>query len=75
MLCGNMAINTEFFPFGHCPPYLVSLLPAASLGVHVYSIFGPVSFGVELLRNLKCKDSTEMVQSPTYHFVLMLKER
>lgn len=52
-----MATNAEFFSRGHCPfsLYLVGLLPAASLGVHVYSIFGPVSFGVELLSNLKLK--------------------
>lgn len=50
-----MAMNTEFFLSLWTLPtlYLVSLLPAASLGVHVYSIFGPVSFGVELLSNLK----------------------
>jgi hypothetical protein len=35
--------------------YLVGLLPAAGLGVHVYGVFGPVSFGVELLSNLKLK--------------------
>lgn len=43
------------------PLYLVGLLPAASLGVHVYRIFGLVSLNIELLSNLvergRCKRS------------------
>lgn len=37
--------------------YLVCLLPAASLGVHVYCIFCPVSLNVEFLSNLWVRDT------------------
>ena len=35
--------------------HLVGLLPAASLGVHVYGVFRPVSLSVELFRNLQVR--------------------
>lgn len=37
--------------------YLVGLLPAAGLGVHVYRIFCPVSLNVELLSNLWMREA------------------
>lgn len=43
--------------------YLVSLLPAAGLGVHVYCIFCPVPLNVELLSNLWLREADAKGQS------------
>ena len=43
--------------------HLVGLLPAASLGVHVYGVFRPVSLSVELFRNLQVKQGEAQGQS------------
>lgn len=43
--------------------HLVGLLPAASLGVHVYGVFRPVSLSVELFRNLQVRQEEAKGQS------------
>lgn len=55
---GTAATKAEF-SYGelHALVYLVGLLPAAGLGVHVYRIFCPVSLNVELLRNLWMREA------------------
>lgn len=49
---GNAPREVEFSEELHPALYLVGLLPAASLSVHVYGILCPVSLQVQLLSNL-----------------------
>lgn len=50
--CQEVGFSDDLYP----TLYLVGLLPAAGLSVHVDCIFGPVSFNVELLSNLRLRE-------------------